>query len=139
MQLNDKYIKRLTERLYKEFPQIAFAYLFGSAASGELSSQSDIDVAIFLKPPHRSPDLIAGIIGVIEETIPGHPCDLLMLNDAGKLIAMEALKGKNLFIRKSSFDDHAEFYSLTCRMFEDIQAWMKKQLIYRGYEVQWNH
>jgi predicted nucleotidyltransferase len=139
VKLNDEYIKRLAEKLYSRFPQIAFAYLFGSAVTGELSGQSDIDVAIFLKPPDRSPEMIAAIIGAIEETNPGHPCDLLILNDAGKLIAMEALKGKILFIRQPSVDDHAEFYSITCRMFEDIQAWMKKQLKYRGYEVQWDH
>ena len=52
---------------------------------------------------------------------------------------MEVLKGKILFIRESSIDDHAEFYSLTCRIYEDQITWMQKQLKYREYEVQWNN
>lgn len=139
MQPNDQIIKRLVKKLETGFPQIAFAYLFGSVAAGELSDRSDVDVAVFLKPAVRSPELIASIVGAVEEVVRGHQCDLLILNDAGKLIAMEALKGKILFVRESSIDDHAEFYSLTCRMYEDQIAWMKKQLKYRGYEVQWDN
>jgi len=132
-------IKRLAEKLENGFPQIAFAYIFGSAATGELSYSSDVDVAVFLNPVVRTPELIAGIVGTVEDVVPGHPCDLLILNDAGKLISMEVLKGKILFVRESSIDDHAEFYSITCRMYEDQIAWMKKQLKYRGYEVQWDN
>jgi len=139
MQPNDKIIKRLAKKLETGFPQIAFAYLFGSVAAGELSDHSDIDVAVFLKPAVLTPELIAGIVGAVEDVVSGHPCDLLILNDAGKLIAMEALKGKILFVRELSADDHAEFYSITCRMYEDQRAWMKKQLKYRGYEVQWDN
>ncbi|MBC8488166.1 MAG: nucleotidyltransferase domain-containing protein [Bacteroidetes bacterium] len=139
MQPNNQIIKRLAKKLETGFPQIAFAYLFGSAAAGGLSDSSDIDVAVFLKPAIRTPELIAGIIGAVEDIVSGHLCDLLILNDTGKLIAMEALKGKILFIRESSVNDHAEFYSLTCRMYEDQIAWMKKQLKYRGYEVQWDN
>jgi len=38
-----------------------------------------------------------------------------------------------------AMDAYAAWYSLTCREYEDAIAWMKKQLIYRGYEVQWDH
>ena len=137
--MEENQIIRLAKRLKKEFPQIAFAYLFGSAATGQLSERSDIDIAVFLKPAGRSVELIAGIIGAVEEEVQGYPCDLLILNDVSKLIAMEVLKGKILFIRESSIDDHAEFYSLTCRIYEDQITWMQKQLKYREYEVQWNN
>ncbi len=137
--ITDKKIKELGKRLKSGFPQIAFALIFGSAVTGKFSDSSDIDVAVFLKPEKRSPELIAGIIGVTEEVISGYSCDLLILNNAGELIAMEALKGKIIFIRDSALDDYADFYSLTCRLYEDRQAWMKKQLKYRGYEVQWDN
>ncbi len=139
MQLNDEKIKQLAKKLKMQFPQIAFAYLFGSIISEQVSESSDLDLAVFLKPDTKTPELITSIIGLVEMEIPEFPCDLLILNDAGKLIAMEVLKGKILFIRDTCQDDHAGFYSITCRMFEDQQAWMKKQLKYRGHEVQWNN
>ena len=139
MQLSGDIIKKLAKKMELEFPQVAFSYIFGSAAQGKLSENSDIDIAVFLKPDNRSPELISGIIGAIEEVITEYPCDLLILNEAGELIAMEALKGDIIFVRDSSLDDYAEFFSLTCRKYEDRQAWMKKQLKYRGYEVQWDN
>ena len=139
MRLAEEKIKELANKLKISFPQILFAYLFGSASEGKLSASSDIDVAVYLQKGMKSAELIAGIIGTVEEVMEEYSCDLLILNDAGTLIAMETLKGKILFIRESSRDDHAEFYSLTCRMFEDQTAWMKKQLKYRGHEIQWDH
>jgi predicted nucleotidyltransferase len=139
MGLNNRIIKQLSQRLDIEFPQIAFALIFGSAVTENFSDSSDVDIAVFLKPDNRSPELISGIIGITEEVIPGYSCDLLILNNAGELIAMEALKGKIIFIRDSALDDYADFYSLTCRLYEDREAWMKKQLKYRGYEVQWDN
>jgi len=139
MQLAEEKINILADKLKNSFPQIQFAYLFGSAAEGNFSASSDIDLAVHLQPEMKSTGLIAGIIGTAEKVMEGYSCDLLILNDAGKIIAMEALKGKILFVRESSNDDHAEFYSLTCRMFEDQTAWIKKQLKYRGHEVQWDH
>lgn len=139
MPVSDKQIRRLEKRLEANFPEISFAYLFGTANKGVMSDSSDIDIAVYLKPDSKTTHLIAGIIGEVENIFPGHYCDLTILNDAGKLIAMEALKGKILFVREEATDIHAEFYSLTCRMYEYKQAWIKKQLKYRGYEVQWDN
>ncbi|MBM4141873.1 MAG: nucleotidyltransferase domain-containing protein [Nitrospira sp.] len=44
-----------TERLndlFKEYPYIAAAYLFGSHASGRVSPMSDVDIAVLLKKPY---------------------------------------------------------------------------------------
>ena len=139
MQITIEQIQQLTNRLEANFPEIYFAYIFGSAIQGKLSLDSDIDIAIYIKPGFKTIKLIAGIIGEVEDTIPGYRCDLTILNDTGKLIAMEALKGKILFIKNEARDSHAEFYSVTCRMYEEQLAWMKKQLKYRGYEVQWDN
>ncbi len=139
MSVSNQQIRQLAQRLEANFPEIYFAYLFGTANKGELSANSDIDIAVYLKQDSKTTRLIAGIIGEVENIIPDHYCDLTILNDAGKLVAMEALKGKIIFIRKEAKNLHSEFYSLTCRMYEDQQAWIKKQLKYRGYEVQWDH
>jgi predicted nucleotidyltransferase len=139
MQINDKQIQQLANKLMAQFPQISFAYLFGSASGRDITHASDIDIAIYLNPAKPTSELIAGIIGTVEEQFPGYRCDLIILNTAGALIAMEALKGKIIFIKKEDRDIHADYFSLNCRLFEYENAWIKKQLQYRGYEVQWNN
>jgi predicted nucleotidyltransferase len=139
MQINEPQIQQLADSLKAKFPEIRFAYLFGSASSYVIAHNSDIDIAVYLKHEKPSTVLIAGIIGAVEEQFPGYRCDLTVLNNAGILISMEVLKGKILFIKDEARNVHADFYSYTCRMFEDETAWIKKQLLYRGYEVQWNN
>ncbi len=139
MSLTDQQINKLADNLEKNFPQIKFAYLFGSVAAGKQAEGSDIDVAIYLNDGTKSLSLIAGIIGEVELVSKGIQCDLTILNNAGKIIAMEALKGRLLFIKKEAIDIHSAFYSITCREFEDQNVWRQKQLKYRGHEVQWDH
>jgi predicted nucleotidyltransferase len=139
MQISDLQIQKLGERLMEKYPEISFAYIFGSASEKDIAPPSDIDIAIYSKKEKPTPELIAGIIGITEEQFPGFRCDLTLLNTSGSLIAMEALRGRIIFIRKQDHDIHADFYSMNCRLSEYDLAWMKKQLQYRGYEVQWNN
>lgn len=138
MLLDNGHIKRLSEKLEGSTHEIMFAYLFGSSVNGTTKSNSDIDIAVYLTPETKTIELIAHIIGAVEEVLPLQQIDLTILNDAGIIISMEALKGRLLFVREDARDIHAGYYSLTCRIFEDQMAWMKKQLKYRGYEVQWS-
>lgn len=139
MQLADKQIKRIADSLQADFPVVAFAYMFGSAGAGKMSASSDIDLAVYLDKKADKSGLVAGVIGMVEEITPGKSCDLLILNEASPLLAFEAISGRRLFVRPDAVDHHAAFYSLTCRLCEDQLIWMKKQLIYRGYEVQWDY
>jgi len=125
--------------LKQHFPEILFAYVFGSAKEGDPGPGSDLDIAVWLEDISRKALLIPEIIGKVESLYPGFDCDLLILNEAGELIAFEAMQGRKLFVREDAAEQHAAFYSLTCRMYEDTTAWMRKQLKYRGYEVQWDH
>ena len=77
-------------------------------------------------------ELILKII-IAVETITGANCDLNILNTASEILRFEVLKGKLLFVRNSSIDNYAKFYSLTCREYEDKMAWMNKQMALRGY------
>jgi len=122
-----------------KFPEVLFAYLFGSSKSGMIMPGSDVDVGVWISDRNKKIELIPGLTGVIESLTSGIPCDLVFLNDAGDQLAFEVLLGTILFIREDARDLHAGFYSQTCREYEDHLAWMKKQLQYRGYEVQWSH
>jgi predicted nucleotidyltransferase len=159
-------IIKLAKGLKRSFPEILFAFLFGSARDGKVKKGSDIDIAVYLKNEMRaksdgtttqrhifrsayplndrmrgSSDITALISRIMKfiETETSNECDLKILNDADPLLAMEALQGTILFIRKEAMDTYADFYSLICRLYEDQIFWMKKQLEYRGYEVQWDN
>jgi len=138
MYLNHSQIKRLSKKLKGNIPEILFAYLFGSSVSGTIKNESDIDLAVYLAPGKKTFDTIARIFGVMEDQFPSQQIDIVLLNDSGIIISMEVLKGKLLFVREDAWDIYSGYYSLTCRNFEDHMIWIKKQLKYRGYEVQWS-
>ncbi len=139
MQLTDKQVKQIADRLMDAYPRVAFSYIFGSAAKDKMKDSSDVDLAVYLESVVDKPALVAGIIGDVEDILQNRSCDLVILNEADPLLAFEAISGRKLFVRQTAIDNHAAFYSLTCRLSEDQRVWMKKQLAYRGYEVQWDH
>ena len=98
-----------------------------------------MDLAVWVSDIKHRMELIPGLVGLVEIHSSGAVCDLVFLNDAGEQLSFEVLQGKRLFVRPEAVDLHAEFYSQTCREYEYKLAWMKKQLQYRGYEVQWDH
>lgn len=131
-------IKQLAKGLEKAFPEILFAFLFGSARDGKIKKGSDVDLAIYIQETSDKTELISNILKFMESET-SSDCDLNLLNSAEPLLAMEALQGTLLFIRGEAMDIYAGFYSLTCRLYEDQTFWTKKQLEYRGYEVQWDY
>lgn len=138
-QFSEKQVLQFSDNLQKDFPEILFAFLFGSIITKSIKKPTDIDVAIYLDRDKKTFQLISDIIRVTEYHFPEFPCDLIVLNDAGTDIRMEALKGKLLFVRQEALDSYSGFYSDTCRMYEYGTAWKKIQLKYRGYEVQWDN
>lgn len=129
----------LTKALQK-FEEIAFAYVFGSSKDEVVNEGSDIDIAVYLIKNEKELELRLQIIAELEKIIPSFSnYDLVVLNSANSILAMQAIQGKLLFVNKDFEDVYASFYSQTCRQFEDDSFWMKKQLEYRGYEVQWNN
>jgi predicted nucleotidyltransferase len=88
--------------IFKDYPYIAFAYLFGSQASGKIGPMSDVDIAILLKEDapkgrellHEEDYLaykIAKVSGVKE-------VDLIDLNSQGLIFMHNVLKtGKLIY------------------------------------------
>ena len=132
-------VEKLSHLLRDQFPDILFAYLFGSAKEGVLREGGDLDLAVYIQTGSDQMQLIPGIVGLVEEMAPGFSCDLVILNHCGTLLAFEILSGQRLFARESALDIFAHFFSLTAREYEDQIVWMKKQLTYRGHEVQWDN
>lgn len=132
-------LDELTKVLQK-FEEIAFAYIFGSSQNEVINEGSDIDIAVYLIKNEKELELRLQIIAELEKIVPSFSnYDLVVLNSANSILAMQAIQGKLLFVKDEFKDVYASFYSQTCRQFEDDSFWMKKQLEYRGYEVQWNN
>jgi predicted nucleotidyltransferase len=124
----------------QKFEEIAFAFIFGSSKDEIVNEGSDIDIAVYFIEKETDLDLRIEIIAELENIIPSfNNYDLVVLNSANSFLAMQAIKGKLLFVKDGYKNLYASFFSLTCRQFEDDNFWMKKQLEYRGYEVQWNN
>ena len=132
-------IPRFSLELKQLFPDVLFAYLFGSAQTGTIRPGGDVDLAVWIRDTSLKIELIPALVGFVETFTDGADCDLVFLNDTGDQLAFEVLSGRRLFVRPEAIDLHAGFYSQNCREYEYRLAWMKKQLQYRGYEVQWSH
>jgi predicted nucleotidyltransferase len=132
-------IQQLTEIIRDKFPDIAFAYLFGSSQEGVVKQGSDLDIAVYYKGDDifirfRLEEQLEQVIGN------GIYIDVVELQKIDNtVLAFEALSGKQLFVRDECIDEYADFYVRICRKYEDEMYWMKKQLKYRGYEVQWDN
>lgn len=116
-------IQELGEVLRTRFSCIVFAYLIGSARNGIVPAGGDLDLAVFFdRNTPMSWDIISGIMKTVEEQYPGTECDPGILNTAGCVYRFEALKGVLLFVREANRDEYTEFYSMTCREYEDWLA-----------------
>jgi predicted nucleotidyltransferase len=130
-------IPLIAQEIREHFPDVIFAYIFGSSQNGVVKSGSDVDIAVY----YTGNDLFArfGVEAQVEKAIGRNvPVDIVMLQNADPVVAFEALKGKQLFVRDENMEEYASFYAHTCCLYEDEMYWMKKRLEYRGYEVQWS-
>lgn len=132
-------INKLGSIIKDNCPNIMFAYLFGSAQLGKIKNDSDIDIAVYLQDKSRKMETLSTLFRFVEQLIGNIPVDIVILNDTNTMLAFESIKGTKLFIKEEAKDIHAEFYSITCRKFEYRTHWMRQQLKYRSYEVQWDN
>jgi predicted nucleotidyltransferase len=87
-------IERLRPIL-RRYPQIAAAWLFGSAARGELRPDSDVDVGILLRDPRATAAdeyaMLGDLTARLEVATAPRPVDVVLLEHQGPVFAHEAL------------------------------------------------
>lgn len=128
---DDELLAKLSERLSTE-GDIVIAILFGSAASGGLRPDSDLDVAILAREPlsaGRRRELTA-----LLADLGGRPVDLIDLRTSGISVTRTALtRGKRLICR----DRHA-LASLISRMLLDSADFLPyRERILRERRASW--
>lgn len=130
-------IPDITSAIKDNFPEIPFAHIFGSSATGVVKKGSDIDIAIWYDG--SDPFIKVKVMETLEPVVNNIPLDIVNICHTNPLLAHEALAGNVLFVREGQKSHYASFYSKIAAEYEDKIYWIQKQLQYRGYEVQWNH
>ncbi|MDD3690417.1 MAG: nucleotidyltransferase domain-containing protein [Synergistaceae bacterium] len=110
-------IKRTLRLFFKKEDNIRLAFLIGSFATGKSRPDSDVDVAVLFG---RIPDHME-ILDLRERLSEGlkRDIDLVILNEAGPIIRMQALKtGIRLRAEKGAYED---FFVRTVNEYEDLK------------------
>lgn len=113
----------ITQKLQQYFALqegVLLAFLFGSWDKNRTLSESDVDVAIWLRDPYTKEEM--NRIWRDLESLLQIPVDLLLFNQASPTIAWAALRGTPLLIRDQGF--YLEYMLETSREAEDFQDFL---------------
>ena len=91
-------IRQILAHYFTNRLNVRMAFLFGSVERGVASTESDVDVAVYLEKEGAEGTLWTDI-----ERLVGCEVDLVVLNRAPALIAWSAIRGTPLLIRDRGF------------------------------------
>ena len=112
-----------TDKVWQAYPDLVAAWSFGSAQEGKIAFGSDLDIALlFVEAPEF--ETLCDIRADLQELLELEDIDLMNLNTASVISAMEAISGTPLFCR--DLGKRAEFASLTSRQYEDDMAQLRR-------------
>jgi len=94
-------IHKQLARLLSRYPQLELAILFGSQATGDVTEESDIDLALLFDAPISS-SLKLELVELIGSTF-GRPVDIVDLYFAAEPVLGQVFKGKRLLGDNASY------------------------------------
>ncbi|MDO8512368.1 MAG: nucleotidyltransferase domain-containing protein [bacterium] len=121
-------LNKLAEKEMAGLP-ILFAYIFGSAVSGDIHEESDIDIALFLDPNASKQTqfdarLIAHeIIGKIFD-VPTEALDISVLNQAPLALRM-AVISEGIVLAEKEHGERVKFEMAVLREYDDQKDFLK--------------
>lgn len=111
-------------------PDVEFAYLFGSAAVGRLTSSSDVDVAICVSPHADAHAVQLDVIRAVTRHLSTDAVDVVLLNTAPIALAGRILTTRRVLLDRVPFARH-RYESLTARTFQDFRIRERRLLTHR--------
>ena len=114
----------MVERLQKFFTEennIRLAFLMGSFAKGTARKDSDVDVAVLFDQHPASREIFElkdSLTVLLKKEI-----DLIVLNNAGPVIRMQALKTGILLYKTP--DSYEDFFTRTINEYDDLKYFRK--------------
>lgn len=109
------------EDYLKAEPDILFAYLFGSLATGKPMPLSDIDIAVFIRQGIDPVEKKMEILGHLMDLLETDEIDLVLLNTAPLSLAGRILKTRRVIADNAPFQRH-RYESLTMRKYFDFSV-----------------
>jgi predicted nucleotidyltransferase len=107
--------------------EVVFAYLFGSAARGELQPSSDVDIAVFLASDVDLLEARADLIALLSRHLGTDRVDVVLLNEAPTALLGRILLDRRVLCDKEPFQRH-RFESLALRQFHDFRLFERRLL-----------
>ncbi|MCC7240952.1 MAG: nucleotidyltransferase domain-containing protein [Acidobacteria bacterium] len=110
----------LGESISRASPDVLFAYLFGSAATGELTPRSDVDIAIYVAPDADGDTVRLSVARAAARQLATDAVDVVLLNTAPLSVSGRVLGSRHVLVDR---DPHARhrYESLTIRQFHDFR------------------
>lgn len=100
-------------------PAVSFAYLFGSAARGELRPLSDIDIAVYLVEAADPAEVRLAVVGAATRHLGTDAVDVVVLNSAPTALVGRILSDRQVIVDRDPFRRH-RFESAELRKFFDF-------------------
>ena len=102
-------IRKMVRHCFMKKPEVLSAYLYGSQASGAVRKDSDVDIAVVLKPARnlREFSRVLKYRSELEDTLKRN-VDVVILNDADRFLALQVFS-KGIPIYESNHDRAENF------------------------------
>ena len=116
--------KILLNEVFKKYPAIHAVYLFGSAASGKIHQESDLDLAIITNDPSLSEkklDILTDLAHVGFSDV-----DLVFPDDSDLVLLYETIR-ENILIYHIPEFDRGSTYSKVVRQYLDFYPYLTVQ------------
>ena len=120
--ITETQISALQEAL-QNYPQVLFAYLFGSQATGNVTPMSDVDIAVFFDERLSSAEqfrLRLHLIGILCQALQRNDVELAVLNDEAIVLRYEVLNTGRLIFSRSD-EAQIEFFVRSIREYFDTE------------------
>lgn len=103
---------------------VILAFLFGSFAKGNVTSSSDVDIAILF---NQHPDFyaISNMSQKLSKMLINKHVDIVPLNNASPIIKMQVLKNGIILVNKDS-KSYNEFFVSTIIEYDDLKQLRKE-------------
>ena len=115
---------KILPQIFKKYPEIAAVYLFGSAATGKIHPESDLDLAIVEKDNsiwNKKLDILADLTREGFDRV-----DLIFLGKADIVLQYEAVRMNRVIYQSEDFD-RGTFYSRIVRKYLDFYPYLTVQ------------
>jgi hypothetical protein len=128
----DARLAGLGEAVAQACPDVLFAYLSGSAATGTLTPRSDVDLAVFVVPQADAHAARLAVARAAARHLGTDAVDVVALNTAPLALAGRLLRSRRVLLDRAPFERH-RYESITARMFQDFRIREHRILAHRPH------